>query len=220
MTDPAVEKPHDEVAPAAPSPWGSPRDREREREAKRDAVLTTAARFFNEKGFHATSLDDLAAALNVTKPTIYHYFSNKDEILFECTRRGVDTIAEAARRGAEQGGSGAARLREMLIAYALVMTEDFGICVARTPDHLLSPDSRRTLRSLKADIDRHIRRVIREGVEDGSIRVRDARVAGFTAAQALNGIGSWFRPDGGQTAREVAELTVDTLICGLCPTEE
>src|SRR5947209_1441666 len=78
------------------SPWPSREERDRDRELKREAVLRTAVGLFNEKGFHATSLDDVAEALKVTKPTIYHYFSNKDEVLFECVRRGVESIRDGS----------------------------------------------------------------------------------------------------------------------------
>lgn len=200
-----------------PSPWSSPDAREREREAKREAVLRTAARFFNERGFHATSLDDVAAALNVTKPTIYHYFANKDEILYECTRRGLDQIAAIARHSADQRGTAADRLRAMLTAYALIMLDDFGICVARTQDHLLSPESRKGFRALKREIDGLIRQVIAEGVAEGSLSVPDVRVASFTAGVALNGLGSWFRPDGPVGAEDTARLTVAVLLDGMRP---
>ncbi|HHX90922.1 MAG TPA: TetR/AcrR family transcriptional regulator [Paracoccus sp.] len=198
-----------------PSPWPQPDARAREREAKREAVLRTAARFFNTRGFHATSLDDVASALNVTKPTIYHYFANKDEILFECTRRGLDAIIAASRRSAGQGGSAAERLRSMLSAYAIVMMDDYGICVARTQDHLLAEASRTQFRALKREIDTLIRRVVREGQEDGSLKVTDARIATFTAAQALNGLGNWYDPEGPESAAEIARRVVDTLMDGL-----
>lgn len=55
-----------------PSPWSKQRDRERERRVKRDAVLRVAGRMFNEKGFHATSLDEVAERLHVSKPTLYY----------------------------------------------------------------------------------------------------------------------------------------------------
>lgn len=197
------------------SPWPQPDERARDRAAKREAVLRTAARFFNRKGFHATSLDDVAAALNVTKPTIYHYFANKDEILFECTRRGLDAIIEASRRTAGQGGTAAERLRGMLTAYAMVMMDDYGICVARTQDHLLAKPSRTHFRALKREIDALFRQVIAEGVEDGSLQVRDVRIASFTAAQALNGLGNWFSPEGPAGAPETARLVVATLMDGL-----
>lgn len=198
-----------------PSPWPQADERARERAAKREAVLRIAARFFNQKGFHATSLDDVAAALNVTKPTIYHYFASKDEILFECTRRGLDAIIEASRRSAAQGGSAAARLRRMLTAYAVVMMDDYGICVARTQDHLLAEPSRKRFRALKREIDTLIRQVVGEGQEDGSLKVPDARIATFTAAQALNGLGNWFNPEGPASPEEIARLVVATLMDGL-----
>lgn len=197
------------------SPWPQADMRARERAAKREAVLRTAARFFNRQGFHATSLDDVAAALNVTKPTIYHYFANKDEILFECTRRGLDAIIEASRRAAGQGGSAADRLREMLTAYAIVMMDDYGICVARTQDHLLAEASRKQFRALKREIDALIRQVIAEGQEDGSLQARDVRIATFTAAQALNGLGNWFNPDGPASVNETARQAVAALMDGL-----
>ncbi|MCA2013667.1 TetR/AcrR family transcriptional regulator [Cereibacter sphaeroides] len=197
------------------SPWSQPGDRERERAAKREAVLRTAARFFNQKGFHATSLDDVATALNVTKPTIYHYFANKDEILFECTRRGLSAIIDASREAAAQGGTGASRLRSVLMAYAMVMLDDYGICVARTQDYNLTEASRKQFRALKRDIDALIRQVVAEGAEDGSLKVRDVRIATFTAAQALNGMGNWYNPDGPVGKEDTARQVVETLMDGL-----
>ncbi|MGD9021410.1 MAG: helix-turn-helix domain-containing protein, partial [Lysobacterales bacterium] len=51
---------------------------------KRRAILRTAAILFSEKGFRETSLNDIADALNVTKPSLYYYVKNKDDILFQC----------------------------------------------------------------------------------------------------------------------------------------
>lgn len=200
---------------ASPSPWTSADEREREREAKREAVLRTAARFFNEKGYHATSLDDVASALNVTKPTIYHYFANKDEILMECTRRGLNALAASMRATDQDGLSGAQALEAMMMAHAFEMMDDFGICVARTQDHLLSPESRAQFRALKREIDALIRRTIARGVADGSLQVPDVRIAAFTLGLALNSLGSWFRPDGPMGREDTARLTVATLLNGL-----
>jgi AcrR family transcriptional regulator len=205
---------------AAASPWSTPEERAREREQKREAVLSTAVRFFNTKGFHATSLDDVALALNVTKPTIYHYFANKDEVLFECVRRGLDSIRESATTAAAHGGTGGERLRIMLLDYAMVMTKDFGICVSRTQDVQLAPDSRARFRALKREIDTIIRNVIEEGVADGSIVTDDPRLATFTVTGALNWIAYWYDPKGKMPARAVAEGTVATLMAGLAPGRE
>lgn len=199
------------------SPWASRGDRAAERAAKRMAVLRTAAAFFNDKGFAATSLDDVAGALQVTKPTIYHYFSSKDEILFECVRLGLEAIRDAATAAQARGGTGRDRLQALMLAYAKVMMQDFGICVSRTADEQLGPESRARFRALKRDIDRIIRDVIAAGMADGSLAQVDARVAGFTIAGALNAIARWYRPDGGMDAETVAQRTVATLIAGLAP---
>ena len=66
--------------------------REEQRHLKREALLQTAARIFNQVGFHQTTLDDLAKALNVTKPTLYYYVKNKDDILFECQRLALERL--------------------------------------------------------------------------------------------------------------------------------
>ena len=145
------------------SPWPSASDRQAERETKREAVLATAVRWFNAKGFHATNLDDVARALRVTKPTIYHYFSNKDEILFECVRLGLEAIREAAEQSQKTGGNGRNRLESLMMEYALVMTREFGICVTRTSDDQLGPESRAKFRALKREIDQILRACVHCG---------------------------------------------------------
>ncbi len=199
--------------------WPGADRREREREAKREAVLLAAARLFNTRGYHATALDDVATALSVTKPTIYHYFANKDEILFECVRRGLDGLAEAARQASAQGGTGAQRLAAVLVAYGVLITDDFGICVARTQDHLLAPDSRARFRALKREIDGILRGVIAEGQADGTLAVADARIAAFTAAGALNSLGQWFDPAGPDSREKIARATVAVLMDGMIARE-
>ena len=79
------------------SAWREGRKRLRDHSVKRDAVIRAAARAFNEHGFHNTSLDDIAAALEVTKPTIYYYVPNKEQLLYECFVAGLEPIRARAR---------------------------------------------------------------------------------------------------------------------------
>ena len=108
------------------SPFRSPGDRIEERERKREAVLVAAVRMFNSRGFHATSLDDVAVSLGVTRPVVYHYLGNKDQVLFECVRRGLEQLQDAARKASNHPGNGLARLRAFLIRYAEINMDDFG----------------------------------------------------------------------------------------------
>src|ERR1700744_1838014 len=95
---------------APPSPWRASRERVREREVKREAVIRAAAHAFNRKGYHNTSLDDIAAALDVTKPTVYYYVTNKEQLLFECFVAGVEQIRVAFREVKQLKVTGRERL--------------------------------------------------------------------------------------------------------------
>src|ERR1041384_1246347 len=81
-------------AQTAPSPWAGRRRPREARALKREAVILAAARAFRERGYHNTSLDDLAASLKVTKPTLYLYVPNKEAILFECFKAGLAQIQD------------------------------------------------------------------------------------------------------------------------------
>src|SRR5205085_5794658 len=101
---------------------------------------------FNERGFHATSLDDVAARLGISKPTIYHYLGNKDQVLLECLSCGVEQLREAADAARAQSGRGIGRLRSFLRRYAEAIMDDFGRCVIRTGEESLAPESAQRLR--------------------------------------------------------------------------
>ena len=199
------------------SPWPKAEERERERGVKREALLNAAVQSFNEKGFHATSLDEIAASLNVTKPTVYYYFANKDEFLFECVRLGLESIAQAADAAEKSGGSGLERLRALMRDYALIMTRDFGMCVIRTADYELSPESRKKFRALKRQIDDIVRGVVADGIADGSIAKGDPRVITFALTGALNWIARWYQDGRQYTPDAIADACVETLINGLAP---
>ena len=105
------------------------------------ALLLAAVRMFNERGFHATSLEDVAASLGVTKPVIYHHLGNKEQVLFECVRLGLEELALGAQAARETAGTGLDRLKTFLRSYAESVMGDFGKCAIRTTEESLSPQS-------------------------------------------------------------------------------
>lgn len=200
-----------------PSPFRSREEREAERASKREALLITAVRMFNANGFHATSLDDVASALRTSKPTIYYYLGNKEQVLLECVERGLTMLQEAAEKAQATPGTGLDRLRAFLIRYAEINMDDFGRCVIRTGDEHLSENGRARFRKLKGLIDQAMRALIRQGMEDGSIAPGDVKMVAFTLAGALNWPARWFDPKRGANAESVAKTMVDILIKGLAP---
>jgi AcrR family transcriptional regulator len=199
----------------AASPWATVPDREQQREAKRNAVLQAAAQLFNERGFHATSLDDIAARLNVTKPTLYYYVKNKDEILLQCVRQGLDMMLAGIEASRAAGGQAIDQLVTCMQVYARIVTQDFGMCLIRVGDEQLPPESRKELRRLKSAIDQEFRRLVAEGVEEGALAPCDPKMTAFVIAGALSWIARWYQPGGEYTAEQVAEQCIGTLMGGV-----
>ncbi|OGB08081.1 MAG: TetR family transcriptional regulator [Burkholderiales bacterium RIFCSPHIGHO2_12_FULL_65_48] len=211
----AAPAPGPEDAPDAASPWAPVSHRERQREAKRNAVLQAAAQLFNERGFHATSLDDIAARLNVTKPTLYYYVKNKDEILLQCVGKGLVMMLEGIDASRAAGGKAIDQLMTCMQVYARIVTMDFGMCLIRVGDEQVPPESRKELRRLKSAIDQEFRRLVAEGVAEGSIQPCDPKITAFVIAGALSWIGRWYQPGGEYTAEQVAQQCIATLCDGV-----
>lgn len=199
------------------SPFRNAAQKEEDRAAKRDAVLRAAVRMFNERGFFATSLDDVAASLGISKRTIYHYLANKDQVLLECITIGLEQLLAAADDARAEPGNGRDRLVKFLRRYVEINMDDFGICVSRTGEEALSRESLPRYRALKKKIDVAMRQILTEAVEDGSIGPIDVKMTAFTLAGALNWPGRWYDPKGALTPAQISEAMVKVLMGGLDP---
>ena len=198
-----------------PSPWPAADARARQREFKRQAVLHAAAQLFNERGFHATSLDDIAERLHVTKPTLYYYVKSKDDILLECVRAALGMMQDEIAAVRRAGGRALDQLVACMRVYAIIVTQEFGRCVVRIGEDPLPAPLKRELRSLKAGIDHEFRRLLAEAMEEGSVQPCDPKMAAFMVAGALSWVARWYRPDGELTAEEIADQGITLLLNGL-----
>jgi AcrR family transcriptional regulator len=178
-------------------------------------VLKTAAQLFLEKSYGRTSMNDVADRLNITKPALYHYFDNKEDILLECYRLGCGLIEETLNQIAAHCGNGLQKVEAFIHSYAMVMTVNFGRCVMRIDEGDLTTHARDEVRTYKRKIDRRLRSFIQEGIEDGSIAPCDTKLAAFSIAGALNWICMWYEPDGALSPDEIATQFAHTLTQGL-----
>ena len=197
------------------SPWSPLSVREQQRQTKRNAVLQVAAQMFNERGFHATSLDDVAARLNVSKPTLYYYVKNKEEILFECVRAGLLMMQTGIAETSRSGGTAIEQLQACMRTYGRIVTMDFGMCLIRIGEDPLPPGRRKQLRREKAAIDLEFRRLITAGVAEGSLVPCNPKITAFAIAGALSWIGRWYQPGGEYSAEEVVERVMEPLLRSL-----
>lgn len=184
---------------------------------KRDAVVRMAARQFSAKGYHGTSLDDIAAGLNVTKAALYYYVTGKQEILFEIHTQALDFGYQALDLAVKQGGNGLERLSLFLNTYIDWLTSEFGACAVLIEVSSLGKAHRQTVQSRRDAFDLALRRVMTDGIADGSIVSCNVQVVEFMIMGAVNWIPRWYRPDGANTGEEIGQEFVTCMLQGLQP---
>jgi AcrR family transcriptional regulator len=213
-----IPNPPPSQATATPdSPWQPGRKRHRDRALKREAVIRAAARAFHARGFHNTSLDDVAATLQVTKPTLYYYVRSKEELLFQCFLAGLEGIEAGLAQALQSPASGRDRLRQVLRRYAVAIASEFGWCMVRAEDQDLAEDLGAQIKARKGHIDQGIRSLIRAGIEDGSLAECDPKMTAFALAGALNWIAHWHREDDALGPEAIADQFVAFFENGLLP---
>ncbi len=182
---------------------------------KREAVLREAGRAIGRKGYHNTSLDDVARALGISKGTLYNYVRDKQEILFAFHQIAYDLSDQAFAAGRAQGGSGAAVLRAILARYIELLTGELGACGALMEVDALRPEDRAEATRRRNAFETDFVAIIEQGVVDGSLRRVDAKLAVFTFMGAINWLPRWYVPGGRLSAQEVAVQMTDLLLSGL-----
>jgi AcrR family transcriptional regulator len=190
-------------------------DRKRNPDGKRVAVLHTAVRMFLERSYGRTSMDDVATQLNITKPALYHYFRNKEEILVEIYRLGTDLIDEMLDSIEADEKPGLDKVADFIAGYIQIVTGDFGRAVIRLDDGELSKAGRKLVRGRKREIDHRLRAIIEGGIGDGSIASCDAKIASFLLAGAIHGMAAWYEPTGPLKLSAITNQYVRLLTGGL-----
>lgn len=201
------------MIPAGVVERGTPHVREKRRR-RRAEILHAALRAFRDKGYHATTLDDIAAHVGVRKTALYHYFPDKQSILHECHR---EASAELARILAEARELGSAReqLAHVVRQHVRVMTETLEGSPLAFEVSAFSPERQRELMAARDAYERGVRGIIERGIRNEEFRRMNAKVAVFAILGAINWIARWYRPEGTLHAAELGEQYAELLVRGM-----
>ena len=182
---------------------------------KREALLHEAGKAFSERGYHATSLDDVAKALGVSKGTLYNYVTDKQEILWELHKIAGDIATSAFAAAPAEAGTGAQMLRGSLVRFIHGLTEELGACRVLLEFEALRPEDRVKARKMRESFENSFIEFIEQGMADGSMRKVEPRLMVFTFMGAVNWIPRWYSPTGRLTGRYIAQAVTDMLLRGL-----
>ncbi len=179
---------------------------------KREALLREAVSAFNQKGFHATTLEDIAATLGVTKAALYYYFANKHALLFECFSEALRVAFLALNHAKQHGKNGLDKLQLTIQGYLTVALGELSQCVILTEEHALLPEHRVIIFKQRDEFEGALRDFVREGIQDGSVIPCDPRLAIFTLYGAVNWVPKWFSHKGKWKAEQLASA-MSQLLC-------
>jgi TetR/AcrR family transcriptional regulator, cholesterol catabolism regulator len=184
--------------------------------SRRAEICRTAAQIFQERGYDATSVSDIARALGITKAGLYHYFESKEALLFEITAYGLDRVRDDVMLQVRGIRDPEERLRQLVVRHANIATHGRG-AVAQLVDEVraLPPGSRKQIEErMRAYFDL-VRDTLRELQAAGRLRQVDTTVATFSLIGTILWLPRWFRQNGRLSQEAVAKEIANIALGGL-----
>src|SRR5271154_3022809 len=203
----------------------------------RQEILRTAARLFQQRGYDATSMNDVAAALKLSKGGLYHHFQSKDEILFEIMDHAMEITEERVLAPVRAIAGAKDRLRALIRLHIEVVLSprDREITVMLHENHPLPPTLRKRINTRKKEyvhfVESLIAEVQREGQRDlqkdaqrdfqTDTRPRQPgaavspKAAAFALLGMINWIYQWYKPEGNLQAQNLIPQFTDLVLGGI-----
>lgn len=182
----------------------------------REGILEAAARIFSEKGFHATSMQDIADAVHLQKASLYHHFSSKQEILVDILDHALDLINTRLELVLSQSLSPEEKLRQAMVSYFQTIAENRNLSAVLLLElRSLDPELKARQASRREKFEKLWRDLIIEGKQQGIFTDVDPSLTGRAILGVMNWTVTWYRSDGPRSATEIADLFADLLLHGL-----
>ncbi|WP_400190352.1 TetR/AcrR family transcriptional regulator [Hymenobacter sp. B81] len=187
--------------------------------SRKAQIDQTATALFRQRGYSATSMRELAAALGIEAGSIYSHIRSKEEILHRICFRLADEFMVGWREAtADDAASAAQQLRRAIESHVRVLTRnaDASAVFMHEWRHLSEPAHTEFLH-LRQRYEAGFRELIARGAAAGELRTPDPAFAALTLLASLAWLPSWFRADGKLGAEQIAERLADQLLGGLAP---
>jgi AcrR family transcriptional regulator len=184
----------------------------------RQEILRTAARLFQQRGYDATSMNDVAAALKLSKGGLYHHFQSKDEILFEIMNHAMEITQERVLNPVRGIADPEERLRALIRLHIEVVLSprDREITVMLHENHPLPPSLRKRINARKKEYVHFLENLMEEvqRTRHGRGRV-GPHAAAFALLGMINWIYQWHKPEGELQAQQLVPQFTDLIFGGI-----
>ncbi|MDQ0992760.1 TetR/AcrR family transcriptional regulator [Streptomyces sp. V3I7] len=204
------------------SPIPAPSNERRSRPVyDRDSVLEIAVAVFNERGYDGAGMEHLAKALGLSKSSIYHHVSGKEELLDLAVARALDALfAVLDEEDEESATSATARLRHIVHRSVEVLAAQLPYVTLMLRIRGNSPVERRALER-RREFDHRVAVLMADAAAEGGVRADiDPHLASRLLFGCVNSLIEWYRPDGEVPVTVLADALVTVLFDGLRGTAE
>ncbi len=181
------------------------------------AIVAAAATLFAHNGFGATSLEDIAGELGVTKGALYYHVKNKEEILRLIFMTVLTVSEEPLRRIVEAEIPPAEKLRRAIEHHTAVAADRSPAMTVfyREQPHLTGPFAREIVLRKKA-YERYFEQIVEEGIKSGDFRPDlDPKIVTFGLLGMCNWLSQWYKPNGQYSQQQIATMFANLLQNGL-----
>jgi AcrR family transcriptional regulator len=183
----------------------------------RQEILRAAARLFQQQGYDGTSMNDVAAALKLSKGGLYHHFQSKDEILFNLMNHAMDITQERVINPVRGIVEPEERLRTLIRLHigVVLSVRDREITVMLHENHPLPPPLRKRINTRKKDYVHFVENLIAEvQISRASKRIVQPRAAAFALLGMINWIYQWYRPEGALSEENLVRQYTEIFFAG------
>lgn len=183
--------------------------------SRRQAIEDVASDLFRERGYAATSIRDIARALSVQGASLYAHVTSKEDVLWAIVDRAATRFEAAADRAeaeaeARRPGDPAEAIAALVRAHVEVLTADVDeACVFVHEWRALGPERRAAILERRDAYEARFRRRIIEGIAVGAFALTDPAIASGAILSAVNGVATWYDPEGRLTADRIADHLVE-----------
>lgn len=181
-----------------------------------EELLETALQLFRQKGYHATSMQDIADSMGLRKASLYHYIDAKEDLLVAIYRRTIAEYSERIRAISAGPGPASQRLAQAIKAHleSIISHADM-FAVYLYENRSLPPAHQEAVRAASRDYRRRFEDIIREGIAAGEFKAVDPHVAALLILGACNWLPQWYSPSGKMSTDEITGLFTEVLLRGL-----
>ncbi|MCL6631000.1 MAG: TetR/AcrR family transcriptional regulator [Alicyclobacillus herbarius] len=187
---------------------------------RRQQILEAASVLFSTKGYHGTTIRDIADESGLLSGSLYAHIRTKEDLLFEITNHVADAFLERLTPIAASSDPPAHKFRAALAAHVGVVAENLPAGAVFCHEWRALGGERRQLIQEKRDAYEQLwARIIEEGVENGDFAPELSRFSRIVTLSVANWLYQWYHPDGDLTPEEVSDALADVILNGLARRE-